>query len=59
MPFSDTGVATSAAGVGQFVFNAQTDTLLWDADGTGLTGAVAVSTFATNVTLTAADLFIL
>jgi hypothetical protein len=43
------GVATSAAGTGQFVYNATTKSLFWDADGSGSGAAVLIATFATIV----------
>jgi Ca2+-binding RTX toxin-like protein len=39
--------ATSASGVGQFVWDATAKTLYWDADGAGGTAAVKVATFTT------------
>lgn len=35
--------ATSAAGVGQFIFNTATNTLRWDVDGAGGNGSVAIA----------------
>jgi Ca2+-binding RTX toxin-like protein len=35
--------STSAAGVGQFIFNTNTNTLRWDVDGGGLAGSVVIA----------------
>ncbi len=43
----------------EFVYDAAKKTLYWDADGFGGAAAVAVATFSTAVTLTAADFVIL
>ncbi len=43
----------------EFIYDAAKKTLLWDADGVGGAAAVAVATFSTAVTLTAADFVIL
>ena len=40
----------------EFIYNAATHKLLWDADGVGGTGAVTVVTFDTAVALTHLDL---
>jgi hypothetical protein len=45
--------------VGQFVWDAATKTLSWDADGAGGNAAVKIATFTTNVPLTSADFLIL
>ncbi|WFU18466.1 Calx-beta domain-containing protein [Bradyrhizobium sp. CB3481] len=47
----------TASGHGQFVFSstASTWTLMWDADGAGLSHGVALATFNSGVTLSAAD----
>jgi Ca2+-binding RTX toxin-like protein len=55
--FSATGAATAAHG--QFVYNSVTKTLYWDADGTGAGAAVVIGTFATSVTLSAADFMVM
>ena len=47
--------ATSAPGVGQFVFNTATSTLLWDADGSGAGGPQGVAVLVGIGTLAAAD----
>jgi VCBS repeat-containing protein len=57
--FSDTGVATSAVGVGQFVYNATAKTLMWDADGSGAGAGVLVATFGTTVALDASEFIII
>jgi Ca2+-binding RTX toxin-like protein len=51
--------ATSASGVGQFVYNATNKTLYWDADGSGAGAAVIVATFATTVSLSASDFVVM
>jgi Ca2+-binding RTX toxin-like protein len=55
--FSGTGVATSPAGTGQFVYSAATKSLLWDADGSGAGAAVGIATL--NIAVAATDLLIL
>ncbi len=57
--FSDTGAATSSAGVGQFVFDSVKRTLSWDADGTGAGAAVTLATFSSAITLDAAAFLII
>ncbi len=42
----------------RFIFNAGTDTLWFDADGTGKKAAVLLATFSNGVTLDAGDIFI-
>ena len=42
-------------GHAEFVYNAATNTLKWDADGVGGAAAITVATFTTNVGLTASD----
>jgi Ca2+-binding RTX toxin-like protein len=49
------GAAANAAHQ-QFIYNAATKTLSWDADGTGGQAAVALTTFSTAVNLTLNDL---
>jgi hypothetical protein len=50
-------VQGTSSGHGQFVFSstASTRTLMWDADGAGLSHGVALATFNSGVTLSAAD----
>jgi Ca2+-binding RTX toxin-like protein len=55
--FSGTGAATAAHG--QSVYNSVTKTLYWDADGTGAGAGVVIGTFATSVTLGAADFLVI
>ncbi len=56
-----TGKATSAAGIGQFVFETDAKRLWWDADGTGAGAAVVVATLTSGVTtgFSAADLMVI
>jgi Ca2+-binding RTX toxin-like protein len=54
-----TGAATSAAGVGQFVYKGSNKALVWDANGTAAGGETVIATFATDVGLTAVDFVIL
>ncbi|MEI9902930.1 MAG: hypothetical protein WDN06_02320 [Asticcacaulis sp.] len=42
---STTGSATSAAGVGQFVYNSTTHTLSWDANGLTAGGVTDIAVF--------------
>lgn len=53
-----TGRAT-VSGHGQFIFNQTTDVLLWDPDGTGRKSAIVIARFATDVDLSASDLFLI
>ena len=50
-----TGVATSAAGVGQFVYNTTTHTLSWDANGVTSGGVTAIVVFDNAATPHAGD----
>jgi len=50
------GTTTSAAGVGQFVYDTDDGLLLWDADGAGGATAVLLATLDDAPPLTAADL---
>jgi Ca2+-binding RTX toxin-like protein len=51
--------ATSASGVGQFVYNSVTKKLYWDADGSGAGAMVEIVNFATTVNLSAGDFVIM
>ena len=51
--------ATSAAGVGQFVYNSTTKKLYWDADGSGGGAMVEVANFSTGVNLSANDFLVM
>ncbi|MEO7239950.1 MAG: calcium-binding protein, partial [Sphingomicrobium sp.] len=55
---STTGVVTSAAGVGQLVYNPSTKVLMWDADGSGGAAGITLATFGSGVTLTASDFIV-
>ncbi|MBX9752868.1 MAG: calcium-binding protein, partial [Roseococcus sp.] len=46
------------AGGPQFVYRAATGVLSWDADGTGVGGAVTIATLTTRPALEASDLFL-
>ncbi len=50
-----TGVATSAAGVGQFVYNSTTHTLSWDANGVTAGGMTDIAVFDNGATPAVAD----
>ncbi len=50
-----TGTATSAAGVGQFVYNTTTHTLSWDSNGITAGGVTAIVVFDNAATLHAGD----
>jgi Ca2+-binding RTX toxin-like protein len=56
---SSTGVATSAVGTGQFVYNAVSKSLFWDANGSGSGEGVLIASFATNVGLSSSDFLII
>ena len=51
--------ATSPAGEGQFLWDAATRTLRWDADGGAPGGAVEIARFTGSVTLTAAEIVVI
>ena len=53
------GVANSAAGIGQFVYETDVGRLWWDADGTGAGARVSIATFTGLPAVTAADLIVL
>lgn len=55
--FSDTGVATSPAGVGQFVFDRAERTLSWDPDGSGTGVAILLARLSTS-NIDAGDFFV-
>ncbi len=55
---SDTGLATSAAGVGQFIYDGTFGVLYWDADGAGGTDAIILIEFAQAGRWTASELVI-
>ncbi len=52
---STTGVATSAAGIGQFVYNSTTHTLSWDSNGVTAGGMTDIVVFDNAVAPAAAD----
>lgn len=56
---SATGTATSAAGVGQFIYDADFGVLSWDADGAGGAAAVMLFEFAIPVRWTASEIVII
>ena len=53
------GVANSAAGTGQFVYETDVGRLWWDADGAGAGARVSIATFTGLPALTAADLIVI
>lgn len=55
---STSGVATSASGTGQFVYDPSSHVLSWDADGAGGSAGVVVATFATAGTLQASEFIV-
>ena len=54
-----TDLATSAPGVGQFVYNTTTNTLSWDADGAGGTASIAIAINSLGTSLSASDILII
>jgi VCBS repeat-containing protein len=56
---SATGLATSAAGTGQFVWQAATGTLFWDADGEGAAARVALAQFTDVLGMAASELVLI
>lgn len=54
-----TGLAASAAGVGQFVFETDTARLWWDADGAGGAAGVVIARFDGLVTLGASEITVI
>jgi Ca2+-binding RTX toxin-like protein len=54
-----TGRATSAQGVGQFIYETDVRTLWWDADGGSTSGRVTIATFAGVPSLTTSDFTII
>ena len=52
-------VSTSPAGEGQFLWDAATRTLRWDADGGAPGEAVEIARFTGSVTLTAAEIVVI
>jgi Ca2+-binding RTX toxin-like protein len=55
---STTGVVTSPAGTGQFVYSPSTHTLFWDGDGAGGTTGVAIAIFSNGFTPHASDFIV-
>ena len=53
------GVANSAAGTGQFVYETDVGRLWWDADGAGAGARVSIATFTGLPALTAADVIVI
>ena len=51
--------ATAPAGTGQFIYNTTSQTLLWDADGAGGLGAVAIATLTGVATLATTDIVVI
>ena len=54
-----TGLATSAAGTGQFIYETDVAKLLWDADGAGGSAAVTIATFGSGTVLHASDIHLI
>ena len=54
-----TGLATSAAGPPQFIYETDTGRLWWDADGAGGAASAAMMQFAGRPELTAADIVLI
>jgi Ca2+-binding RTX toxin-like protein len=55
---SRTNVATSAAGVGQFIYEQDAKALWWDADGAGGDDSVLIATFKPKPNLVPTDIII-
>jgi len=53
------GTATSAAGVGQFTYDAGTGALSWDANGVTAGGVTVIATLSAGLAFTAADIVII
>jgi Ca2+-binding RTX toxin-like protein len=52
------GPASSAAGIGQFTYNAATGVLAWDANGVAAGGVTPIATLTAGLSFTAADIVI-
>jgi Ca2+-binding RTX toxin-like protein len=55
---STSGLATSAPGVGQFVYDPLTHMLSWDGDGAGPHAGIAIASFDNILTLRASDFIV-
>lgn len=53
------GLSTAPAGVGQFVYETDTRTLHWDADGAGVGGSVAIFTIASGNAWSASEIVVI
>jgi Ca2+-binding RTX toxin-like protein len=52
-------LATSAAGVAQFIYNTTTGVLFYDADGSGGTTAIRIATFTGAPSVAAGDFLLI